>query len=216
MVLEAKSSKKVPGLGAIDFATLARHREDKGAEACLLVAPSYPGATKGEDAAAAKMAEKHEISCWTVEQLAGVLEQAERRHISARSVFEICKKAFAPDAVAKAVGELLNDPEGDRRELYRKVVDAMGTLEKRLPGTPRQVAHIHVELSSDPEFGLTREDDVRRAIGELAGASQGALVLRADQLMLNTSIDELRVRLGPLLGTPGEPRRPSTFRSTSS
>jgi hypothetical protein len=216
MTLEAKSSTKVPGLGAIDFATLARHRNDHGANACLLLAPRYPGSTKGEDAAAAKMAEDNQISCWTVAQLADVLAQAERRHISARQVFDICRTTFSPDVVAAAVHELLTDPDWDQRALYTKIIEALRTLEDRLPGTPRQVAHVHVELSADPNFHGTREEDVRRAVGDLSGASQGALVLRGDQVMLNTSIDEVTVRVGALLGSPGEPRRPSTFRTTSS
>jgi hypothetical protein len=215
ITLEAKSSAKVPGLGAIDFATLARHRTDYGAEACLLVAPRYPGSTKGADAAAAKMAETHKVSCWTVAQLANVVEQAGRRHISARSVFDICRTAFAPDVVSTALRELLEDPDWDQRALYGKIVAALRELEDRLPGTPRQVAHVHVELSSDPNFRATREEDVRRAIGELAGASKGALALRGDQVMLNTSLDELEVRIGSMLGAPGQPRRPSTFRKTS-
>lgn len=215
MILEAKSSAKAPGLGAIDFATLARHRDQYGAEACMLLAPCYPGATRGSEAAAARMAATHRISCWTVDQLADVLEQAERRHISARSVYWICSAAFMPDDVAAAVSELLNDPEGDQRALYNKIVEALRTLEDRLPGTPRQVAHVHALLATDPDFQSTREEDVRRAIGELAGASQGALILRKDRLMRNTSLEELTVRVGALLGDPGEPRRPGTFRAQS-
>ena len=216
MILEAKSSAKVPGLGAIDFATLGRHRDDYKAEACLLIAPRYPGTTKGEDAAAAKMAVSNRISCWTVPQLADVLEQSARRHISARAVFEICCRAFAPDDVASAVAELLSEPGWDERALYRKVVHALRALEDRLPGTPRQVAHVHVELSSDPEFRTTPEVAVRRAIEDLSGASRGALALRQDTLVLNTSISELAVRLSSMLGEPGDPRRPSTFRTATS
>ena len=61
MTLEAKSSAKVPSLNAIDFASLARHRDAHNAEACLLLAPKYPGSTKNEDAAAAKMANQQRI-----------------------------------------------------------------------------------------------------------------------------------------------------------
>lgn len=216
MTLEAKASVKVPSLNAIDFASLARHCDAADAEACLLLAPRYPGSTRGADAAAAQMAVEHRISCWTVDQLARVLEQAERRHISARSVFDIATSHFAPDDVEAAIAALLDDPEGDRRELYRRIVDALEALGHRMPGTQRQVAHVHVELSGDPQFSGVREDDVRQALGDLAGGSQGALALRTTgHLVLNTSIDELRVRLGSLLGAPGEPRRPSTFRSTS-
>ncbi len=215
MTLEAKSSKKVPSLNAIDFASLARHRDAHGATACLLVAPSYPGSTKGEDAAAAAMAETQRISCWTVAQLADVTEQAERRHISARDVYQLCTEAFAPDDVAKAVERMLSSPDWDQRALYRAVLAALRSLEGRLPGTQRRVEHVHSEISRDAEFRQTPEDDVTRAVSDLAGASRGALVLRSGQLVLNTSLDELEVRVKALVGEPGEPRRPSTFRRSS-
>jgi hypothetical protein len=124
MTLEAKSSAKVPSLNAIDFASLARHRDAHSAEACLLLAPKYPGSTKNDDAAAAKMANQQRISCWTVAQLADVIEHAERRHVSARDVLGICAAAFTPDDVAAAVSALLSDPEWDRRALYRALVSA--------------------------------------------------------------------------------------------
>ena len=215
MTLEAKSSAKVPSLNAIDFASLARHRDAHNAEACLLVAPKYPGSTKNEDAAAAKMANQQRISCWTVAQLADLIEHAERRHVSARDVLGICAQAFTPDDVAAAVSALLSDPEWDRRALYRAVLDALRALEGRLPGTARRIEHVQTEVSRDEAFLSVTEDDVERAIADLAGASQGALILRSGTLVLNTSFDELEVRAGGLLGTPGEPRRASTFRESS-
>jgi hypothetical protein len=215
MTLEAKSSKDVPSLNAIDFASLARHRDAHDATACLLVAPSYPGSKKGENAAAAEMAATQGISCWTVAQLADVTEQAERRHISARDVYDLCTEAFPPDEVAKAVDRLLSSPDWDQRALYRAVLAALRSLEGRLPGTPRRVEHIHSEISRGSEFRETPEADVTRAISDLAGASQGALVLRSRQLVLNTSLDELEVRVKALVGEPGTPRRPSTFRRSS-
>jgi len=212
MTLEAKSSAKVPGLGAIDFATLARHRDQHGAQACLVLAPSYPGSTKGDNAAAANMASRQRVSCWTVDQLAEVVEQAGRRHIGARRVFEISREAFSPDQVAAELRELLEDPDWDQRGLYSAVLDALRALEGRLPGTPRRVEHVHTEISREHQFDAMHEQDVARAIADLAGASKGALILRDNQLVLNTSLDELGVRVAAMVGDPGEPRRPSTFR----
>jgi hypothetical protein len=53
IALEAKSSADVPSLGAIDFAGLREHVEGLGAEGCLLVAPAYPGDSRGNRSAAA-------------------------------------------------------------------------------------------------------------------------------------------------------------------
>jgi len=135
--------------------------------------------------------------------------------VSARDVLGICAQAFTPDDVAAAVSALLSDPEWDRRALYRAVLDALRALEGRLPGTARRIEHVQTEVSRDEAFLSVTEDDVERAIADLAGASQGALILRSGTLVLNTSFDELEVRAGGLLGTPGEPRRASTFRESS-
>ena len=56
ITLEAKSSKDVPSLGAIDYAGLHQHMNDSKAHGCLLIAPNYPGKTREEDSAAAKRA----------------------------------------------------------------------------------------------------------------------------------------------------------------
>lgn len=213
MTLEAKSSAKVPSLGAIDFASLARHRKDESAAACLLVAPSYPGASLGEDAAAADMARDLKISCWTIEQLARVVEEAENRHLSARNVLSVCEQAFAPDDVAAAVDALLADPDYSERALYRAVVDALTGLEGRLPGSPRTVQSVATEISRETEFAAVSLDQVSRATSDLAGASRGALVLRGDTIVMNTSLAELQVRVASMLGEPGPGRRPGTFKA---
>ena len=83
LTLEAKSSADVPSLSAIDFAGLDEHVKAHEANGCLLVAPAYPGSTQ-EDSAAAARARNLRISCWTIEQLARVVESAETRHITAR------------------------------------------------------------------------------------------------------------------------------------
>jgi hypothetical protein len=158
------------------------------------------------------MASRQRVSCWTVDQLAEVVEQAGRRHIGARRVFEISREAFSPDQVAAELRELLEDPDWDQRGLYSAVLDALRALEGRLPGTPRRVEHVHTEISREHQFDAMHEQDVARAIADLAGASKGALILRDNQLVLNTSLDELGVRVAAMVGDPGEPRRPSTFR----
>ncbi|WP_081815327.1 ATP-binding protein [Leifsonia aquatica] len=73
ITLEAKSSADVPSLSALDFAGLEQHMRAEGAHGCLLVAPSYPGASRGEDAQAAQRARSAKVSCWTIDQLATVV-----------------------------------------------------------------------------------------------------------------------------------------------
>ena len=153
ITLEAKSSGKVPSLGAIDFASLARHRDEESASACLLVAPVYPGASRGEEAAAAQIAKQLRISCWTVDQLARVVEEAENRHLSARDVLAICSSHFTPDDVAAAVDGLLAKPDFSARALYRAVIKALRDLEGRLPGSPRTVQAVATEISREDELG---------------------------------------------------------------
>src|SRR6185312_6849645 len=104
---------------------------------CLLVAPKYPGGTKGERAQAAKRAEKQKISCWTVEQLADVVQATESRHLGARQVLEIVQTKFAPEQVTEAVNQLLSQPQRSRRDLYKAVNAAPRDLDGKLSDRPR-------------------------------------------------------------------------------
>ena len=88
LTLEAKSSASVPSLGSLDFAGLQEHMVRHQADGCLLVAPSYPGNSQ-EDNAAATRAEQARVSCWTVEDLARVVAAAESREINANDILEI-------------------------------------------------------------------------------------------------------------------------------
>ena len=212
ITLEAKSSGKIPSLGAIDFAGLKSHMTAHGATGCLLVAPGYPGGSKEEKAEAALRAREQGVSCWTVDHLAAVVEQAESRQLSARHVLDITRTAFSPEEVKAAVDGLLSDPSWVPQSLYVAVLKALDELEGRLQDRPRTVDLVAGEVSRQDEFRDVRISDVERAVGELAGASRGALVLRGDTLVLNTSVDELRRRAAGLAGEPGDARRMSTFR----
>ena len=111
ITLEAKASNKIPSLPNLDFAGLAQHYNDYDAVGCLLIAPAYPGGSKGERSAAAKRAEEQRVSCWTVDQLAEVVMAAESRHIGARQVLDIVRTKFSPEEVP-----------GDRRASKRAPV----------------------------------------------------------------------------------------------
>jgi hypothetical protein len=214
IVLEAKSSADVPSLGAIDFGGLDQHMKDVEASGCLLVAPSYPGGKKEDDAAAAKRAINLKISCWTVEDLAKVVEQAEARQLNARDVLDIVRSAFTPIDVAAAVKRLLAEPDVERKALYAAVVDALRHFEERLSDTPRDVTMLAGWIVGQAGFATVTGSDVARAVRDIASASQGALLLRDDRLVINTSIDELERRVSTLIGRQAPARRASSFRST--
>jgi hypothetical protein len=212
ITLEAKSSGKIPSLGGLDFAGLESHMARHDAAGCLLVAPSYPGGSKKDDAEAARRARAAGISCWTVNQLASVVENAEARQLSARHVLDIVRTAFTPDEVDGSIARLLSQPSWKVRSLYASILDALDSLEGRLKDRPRTVDLVAGEVSRRDEFREVGINDVDRAAAELAGASQGALALRDQRLVLNTSVDELRRRVASLVGDPGNARRESTFR----
>jgi len=212
IILEAKSSGTVPSLGAIDFAGLARHMKDHGAQGCLLIAPDYPGAGRANQAAAAKSAEQQKISCWTIEQLARVVEAMDTRDITARQTLDIVLAAFTPSAVTREVERLLTDPTHAPRELARALVNAFRSLEQyAMTDKTRSLDMLQVAMA---QAGVhAPEPDVREALKALMGASQGALTrISKDRVRLNTSVEELERRVAPWLGTLSSARRASTFR----
>ncbi|MFJ8489431.1 ATP-binding protein [Streptomyces sp. NPDC094038] len=211
ITLEAKSSKDVPSLGAIDFAGLLEHVRNEHAHGCLLVAPSYPGSS-AEDSAAARRAEELKISCWTVEQLSDVLAAAENRHVTARHILNIVLNYFRPDSVANAVKELLDDNRIDHRMLYRAVILALRKLDGKLLDQPRTRDAVTAIISLQDGFEEVKSAEVRRAIEDLAGASQGGMTISGERIIMHVSVDELSRRVAPLLGDPGESRGPGTFR----
>lgn len=213
ITLEAKSSATAPSLGSLDFAGLAEHKERHEAQGCLLVAPEYPGSTRGEESAAATRARQSGISCWTITDFARVVERAEERQLTAQQVLSIVLNKFAPEEVEAAVAELLERPSWDATALYRGVLRALVSLEGRLPDSPRTVDLVAGEVSREPRFREVRREDIERAVRDLASASQGALTLRDARIRINTSAEELARRLSPLTRYSGTPRRPGRFRN---
>lgn len=209
ITLEAKSSIDTPSAKDIDFAAIKVHMRKYSASGCLLVAPNYPG---DDDGNAAQSAKELKVSCWTVSQFANVIRVAESRQISARRILEIVRQTFAPSDVAQAVAELLDEPTWESRALYLAVVQALRNVHDILASSPRNVTMIATEIAHMPGFGDIEESAVRKAVLDLAGASQGSLLVRDDNIIeLNVDYDELERRVQILTGEPGIPRRKGAF-----
>ena len=209
IILEAKSSVEVPTTKDIDFAAIDNHMTKHEVSACLLVAPGYQG---DEDGNAAMSARKLKISCWTVIQFADVIAAAESRQISARQVLEIVNSSFAPQDVEQRVTSLLAEPNWEQRALYLAVVRALRNVDNILTDSPRSITMIASEIVKMSDFESVQESDVRRAVSDIAGASQGALSLREnDNVILHVSYDELERRVQALTGQAGSPRRKGIF-----
>lgn len=214
--LEAKSSSDVPSLGHLDFAGLRSHYEAIGGSGCLLIAPTYPGASD-PDSEVSRRACQQRVSCWTIEQLARVVEFAERRQINARKLQEIVLNIFAPSDVAASVGQLVSEPSFDNVDLYKGVVGAIADLEPRLRNTARNVYLIAAEVSRRQGFEEVDVPDIERALTDLARASSGMLhVTESKEVFVLGSLDELRRRVASLTGDVGSPRRVGTFRKPPS
>ena len=207
ITLEAKSSKDKPTLPGIGFDALAQHYDDYGAEGCMLIAPGYPGGSRGERAQAARRARKQGVSCWTIEQLAEIVDAAESRQIGAREILAIVLSNFSPEEVTEAVKELLSEPSWSRRDLYQAIIAALHELDGTYPDQRRTFDLILGVAARHPGLEGVGGDELRDAIRELAGASSGALRVSGEALILNTSVNELEVRVSALLGKPGKPRR---------
>lgn len=190
--LEAKSTNAAaPSLSAIDFAGLVEHRRNENADGCILVAPSYPGA---DDASASeRRAKDGKISCWTVEDLARVVEAAETRHISAVRISEIIEAQFAPSDVHAEVERLLSEPNGDMHELEQEILDVIERASGQPLGAALDVAFIHGQLS------MVRSDINRQQVAEaaenLARKSSGLLRVRDQDVILLGAPTEIRRRL---------------------
>ena len=212
--LEAKSSIETPSAKDIDFAAIDIHTQKYNASGCLLVAPGYPGDEDGNTALSAK---KLKISCWTVRHYADVIQAAESRQISARQILEIVRTKFAPQDVAQAVASLLAEPTWQPRALYFAVVKALRNVHSILASSPRSITMIATEVARMSEFNGVEESNIRRAVLDLAGASQGALLVRDDgAIVLNVDYDELERRVQTLTGEPGSPRRKGAFGEVAS
>lgn len=215
IILEAKSSKNVPSLGSIDFAGLHEHMTDDEykADGCLLVAPAYPGASKEDYADAAKRAKQQRISCWTVEQLAQFVECAEEKKLTASDVLDIVLSCFSPNEVAEATSELFEERKFNSAGVYERIISVLRNLEQRMPHqTYRTVDNIHTALALEGFDGIDKLV-VKEALKDLARTSRGSLMLRDDRLVIYTSLDEVERRVASLTKSPGQPRRPSNFRS---
>lgn len=211
ITLEAKSSTKVPSLSQIDFGGLREHLTGKGAQGCLLLSPAYPGQSK-EDNAAANRARELCISCWTIEQLARVVESAEARHITAKQVLDIVLSSFAPADVSTSVENLFAAPAWDNEELGSAIIESLQFLTGKLVDSPRNIDQIASVLASDPRFIGIKREDVRKAISNLAAASRGGLILEGETLLVLTSYEELGRRIAALTGLAGQPFRLSKLR----
>lgn len=213
ITLEAKASAAVPTLANLDMAGLAEHVKRNKADGCLLVSCAYPGATRGEDSAVAQRASQLRISCWTVADLARVVQVAEARHIAAKQILDIVLTTFAPNDVARAINSLLSTPSWEMRELYGAVIDALRSLEKRLPGSQRNATMVAAEVSREAQFKDISLPEVERALRDVAHSSQGALTMTGDDVVLvHASLDEIDRRIHQLTAKPAEARRMSTFR----
>jgi hypothetical protein len=214
--LEAKSSDQVPSLSQLDFAGLRSHYEAEKASGCLVLAPTYPGINDPESEVS-KRAVQQKVSCWTVEQLAKVVECAEQRQINAQRIQEIVFNCFMPLDVASAVDRLLADPTYSRRDLYRAVLQALKSLSGRLTGTPRNVMLLAGEISRDEEFAGIDFSEVEMAVTDLARSSKGLLHISEEgTVYVLGDLDELERRVAPLTEMTGPPRRRGTFRDNSS
>lgn len=213
IVLEAKSSASTPSLSAIDFAGLRRHANDYRADGCLLVAPSYPGASLKEDAAAAKSARDQRVSCWTIEELARFVSSAEKRHLNAQHVLDIVLNNFSPDEVSAAIEKTLAEPSWTNVDLYQAILRALQELQGRLKDRPRTVDMLASEISREEEFSDINASDVEEAIRKLASASQGGMTFRDNSVRVYVGHEELERRLQNLTKQHISTRRLSEFRA---
>ena len=199
ITLEAKSSKDIPQLSQLDVAGLKEHYVHHECRGSLVVAPGYPGATLGGESALSTRARQQQVSFWTIEQLARVVENVETRHITAADILEIVVSAYAPEDVDAAVEKLLSANNLAKTAVYRGIIDTLKALTKSVVDRPRTVDIITGALAVKPGFEDVTGEEVRIAIKQMSGASKGGLITAGGNVTLRISIEELENRLSSLL-----------------
>lgn len=213
LTLEAKSSQDKPTLAQIDFAGASSHKTQCEADGCLLLAPSYPGESRGDDSEVARRAKELEISCWTVEDLARIVESAEKRHLNATHVIEIVENYFTPDQVTRAIDNQLSEPNWDNRTLYRGILKALKHLHGRLPDRPRSIDLVSGRVVEEDGLLDVLGEHVEKAIRDLAVASQGGMTVDGPNVLVHVALEELERRVEHLTNPQTtSPRRRSSFR----
>ena len=215
IIIETKASSGTPSLGHIDIGGVHSHAVAVKAVGAILVSPSFPGEHDPESEISLR-AQQQKVSCWTVEQLARVVERAERRHINASDVEAIILSDFAPLQVSAAVNSLLTTPAFDRTNLYRAILDALELFEGKLTDIQRNLSLIAGHITLRPEFTGIKFKDVAEAVIDIAHISRGLLHVTGDTtdglIVINGDIAELRRRAAPLTELSEAPRRQGSFR----
>ncbi|UAJ10622.1 ATP-binding protein [Glacieibacterium megasporae] len=220
ITLEAKASSGTPQLPQLDFAGLMEHRQQEGAAGCLLIAPSYPAPTEekvtrtGNPGAVANRASGGDISCWTIQQLATVVENSDRLEITTQEIAEIVTTKFAPRDVTAAIAKLL-DERTDMPAIYAAVMSVLDDMfnQEQDKGVVRTISAISGALMYSHPHLKVGQDIVRDAIKDLARNSRGGMKINKDVIIFLNGFDEVQRAVAPLLGTVGAPRALGTFSS---
>lgn len=221
IILEAKSNakSKAPDLTKLDFAGLFDHMEQaEGAEGCLLVAPAYPGgiAKLQDDAAADRRSDQQRISCWTVEDLARVVEASETRHITTAEVLDIVLTTFSPKEVHIAIEELMSRTPWTETELQAAALDEIISSIGTVTDADLTVGEIARLLARRPGFKDVTAKQTTAAVEALSFASSGLLHLSGSKrtIFVRASADALRARLAQVAGLDATAHRIGQFRAT--
>lgn len=213
LTLETKASTGTPSLGAIDIAGLQSHASAAGARGTLVVAPTYPG-IDDPTSEVNHRASLVRVSLWTADQLAGLVEVAEAKHLNARDLQGIVLANFAAPDVAAAIERLLGQRDFSKQAVYQGVVAALESLQGRLRDLPRTVDMVAAEVSRLPGLESVGGADVQSAVVDLASVSRGLLHVTEDrQIAILGDIEELKRRVSGLTQDDASPRRLGTFRA---
>lgn len=211
IALETKAGE-VPELSRCDLAAVTAHRVADGAKGALFVAVGLPGNASDDDSQIAQRARQQEVSCWTVEQLATLVEAADVRRINTRDVFDIVTTAFAPGEVQSRLDDILTPSYSDV-DVYREVIASLRAGEGRPSSGPRQIGFYYA-LVQDPAIvhELTQEQ-FTNALEDLAVASRGLITVDSKEecVQIFGDLDEIERRVASFTKGKSLPRRMGNF-----
>ena len=197
--LEAKSKERTDAkVSAADvgIATVAQHRNDFGCDHALVVGPAFQ-TSEGESSALAKRIDADRaagiartITLITVDDLAKLVRLRPVKRIGLNKLRELFTECSLPEESATWVDSIrkiqVNNPP------YRRIVEAVQTLQRKFRKAPVRYGDLRVELSHlSPPIDFETDNELAELCKAMAQMAPGALWASTEKVDLDQSAENV-------------------------